>query len=82
MPFRRNRSLVVSIVIAVIAAGLISAAVVPSIVAQTSAPQSLSAIKTQAEFDSLAVTYDPDTPTRCPICFSLSIAKTRTKSIT
>lgn len=34
--------------------------------AQTESPRSVSAVKTQAEFDSLAVTYDPDTPYALP----------------
>ena len=34
--------------------------------AQTESPRSLPAIKTQTEFDSLAVTYDPDTPYALP----------------
>jgi hypothetical protein len=34
--------------------------------AQTESPRSVSAIKSQAEFDSLAVTYDPDTPYALP----------------
>jgi hypothetical protein len=34
--------------------------------AQTSSPRSLSVIKTRAEFDALAVTYDPNTPYALP----------------
>src|ERR1051325_6303311 len=34
--------------------------------AQNQPPRSLNAIRTQAEFDSLAVTYDPDTPYALP----------------
>jgi hypothetical protein len=34
--------------------------------AQTESPRSVSAIKSRAEFDSLAVTYDPDTPYALP----------------
>ncbi|MDQ2975376.1 MAG: pyruvate, phosphate dikinase [Acidobacteriota bacterium] len=34
--------------------------------AQTDAPRSLGAIRSQAEFDSLAVTYDPNTPYALP----------------
>jgi hypothetical protein len=34
--------------------------------AQTDPPRSLAAIRSQAEFDSLAVTYDPDTPYALP----------------
>lgn len=37
-----------------------------SIAAQTESPRSLPAIKSQAQFDSLAVTYDPDTPYALP----------------
>src|SRR5258707_1063670 len=36
------------------------------VAAQTDSPRSLSAIKSQAEFDSMAVTYDPDTPYALP----------------
>ncbi|MGH9929902.1 MAG: hypothetical protein ACREA9_11855, partial [Pyrinomonadaceae bacterium] len=34
--------------------------------AQTEAPRSLAAVNSQAEFNSLAVTYDPDTPYALP----------------
>ena len=34
--------------------------------AQTETPRSLAAVRSQAEFDSLAVTYDPDTPYALP----------------
>src|SRR6185503_19293673 len=34
--------------------------------AQTESPRSLPAVKSQAEFDSLAVTYDPNTPYALP----------------
>ena len=37
-----------------------------SVAAQTNAPRSLSAIRSQAEFDSLAVTYDQNTPYALP----------------
>jgi len=36
------------------------------IVAQTETPRSLPSVRSQAEFDSLAVTYDPDTPYALP----------------
>ena len=36
------------------------------VAAQTDSPRSLPTIKSQAEFDSLAVTYDPDTPYALP----------------
>lgn len=36
------------------------------VAAQADSPRSLSAIKSQAQFDSLAVTYDPDTPYALP----------------
>ena len=38
----------------------------PELSAQTDSPRSLPAIKTQAEFDKLAVTYDPNTPYALP----------------
>src|SRR5882672_7937406 len=43
-----------------------STGVTNRIVAQTESPRSLGAIRSQAEFDSLAVTYDPDTPYALP----------------
>ena len=36
------------------------------VAAQTDSPRSLATIKSQAEFDSFAVTYDPDTPYALP----------------
>src|ERR1051325_5353977 len=36
------------------------------VAAQTETPRSLPAVRSQAEFDSLAVTYDPDTPYALP----------------
>ena len=36
------------------------------IVAQTESPRSLPAVKSQTEFDAMAVTYDPDTPYALP----------------
>ena len=38
----------------------------PKAATQTTLPRSVSAVKSQAEFDSLAVTYDPDTPYALP----------------
>jgi hypothetical protein len=38
----------------------------PSASAQTESPRSLPAVKSQAEFDALAVTYDPNTPYALP----------------
>jgi hypothetical protein len=43
-----------------------SAGAADRVVAQTDSPRSLTAIRSQAEFDSLAVTYDPDTPYALP----------------
>ena len=43
-----------------------SAGAADRVVAQTDSPRSLAAIRSQAEFDSLAVTYDPDTPYALP----------------
>jgi hypothetical protein len=37
-----------------------------SVAAQPESPRSLAAVKSQSEFDSLAVTYDPDTPYALP----------------
>src|SRR5438874_2643163 len=45
---------------------LASAAVTVRVLAQTDSPRSLAAVRSQAEFDSLAVTYDPDTPYALP----------------
>jgi hypothetical protein len=61
MYFRNDRSLVILLIIASFAMGAVSDAST-----QASSPRSLGAIKSQAEFDSLAVTYDPDTPYALP----------------
>src|SRR6266498_3901239 len=45
---------------------LCSAGVAGRVLAQADSPRSLAAIHSQAEFDSLAVTYDPDTPYALP----------------
>src|SRR5258708_1052640 len=54
-----NRTLVVGILLIIAAAGA-------TISGETESARSLSAVKSQAEFDSLAVTYDPDTPYALP----------------
>ena len=61
MHFRNTRSLVGLLLIASFAIGVVCGAS-----AQASSPRSLGSIKSQAEFDSLAVTYDPDTPYALP----------------
>ncbi|MEP6569894.1 MAG: PEP/pyruvate-binding domain-containing protein [Acidobacteriota bacterium] len=45
---------------------LIVMAATVQVFAQPESPRSLSAIRTQAEFDQMAVTYDPDTPYALP----------------
>ncbi len=60
MQFRNIRALVL-VFILVLTAGILNSAS-----AQTGSPRSVSAIKSRAEFDSLAVTYDPDTPYALP----------------
>src|SRR5882762_51676 len=57
----RNTSLIVGVLLIFAAAGATI-----RIAAQTESPRSLPAIRSQAEFDSLAVTYDPDTPYALP----------------
>lgn len=59
MQYRHNRSLVLLLILS-LGGGSFSA------VAQAGSPRSVSVIKSQAEFDSLAVTYDPDTPYALP----------------
>jgi len=49
------------------------------IVAQTETPRSLPAVRSQAEFDSLAVTYDPDTPYALPHLLFVVDRKDRNK---
>jgi hypothetical protein len=60
MQGRINRSLVLGFIL------VIGAGIVGEVFAQTASPRSVSSIKTRAEFDSLAVTYDPDTPYALP----------------
>src|SRR5882762_6572485 len=57
----RNTSLIVGVLLIFAAAGATI-----RIAAQTESPRSLPAIKSQAEFDSMAVTSDPDTPYALP----------------
>ena len=57
-------STICRLVIVVLAFG--SVAIVLEDAAAQSAPRSLNSIKSQAEFDSLAVTYDPETPYALP----------------
>jgi rifampicin phosphotransferase len=60
MQFRNNRALVLLLVL------FSYGAVSHHATAQTDAPRSLGAIRSQAEFDSLAATYDPNTPYALP----------------
>ncbi|HLN99935.1 MAG TPA: PEP/pyruvate-binding domain-containing protein [Pyrinomonadaceae bacterium] len=60
MPLRNHFSIVCLLLTFVATAAVISLA------AQTESPRSLPAIKSQAEFDAMAVTYDPDTPYALP----------------
>ena len=60
MQFSNNRSLVLLLIL------VLGAGVLHSALAQAGSPRSVSAIKSRAEFDSLAVTYDPDTPYALP----------------
>jgi hypothetical protein len=57
----RNHLLVIPLLLI-----LTSAVAAGRVDAQTETPRSLPAIRSQAEFDSLAVTYDPDTPYALP----------------
>jgi len=59
MQFRNNRSLVLLLIL-VLGAGVLDS------FAQAGSPRSVDAINSRAEFDSLAVTYDPDTPYALP----------------
>jgi hypothetical protein len=61
MHFRNSRSAVVLLLIGSFGLGALL-----DVRGQAGSPRSLSAIKSQAEFDSLAVTYDPDTPYALP----------------
>src|SRR5467141_1663226 len=60
MQFRKNRWLVLLLIL------VLCSGVVHRVLAQAESPRSVSAIKSRAEFDSLAVTYDPDTPYALP----------------
>src|SRR6266851_10169436 len=60
MQFRNNHSLVLLLVL------YLGGGVLSSAPAQAASPRSVSAINSRAEFDSLAVTYDPDTPYALP----------------
>src|SRR6185436_12982752 len=55
----RNHSLLVDLVLVCLLAS-------SGIIGQTESPRSLPAISSQAQFDSLAVTYDPETPYALP----------------
>lgn len=57
----RNKSLVVALALILVVAGAAH-----RVAAQSETPRSLAAVKSQAEFNSLAVTYDPDTPYALP----------------
>lgn len=57
----RNRLPVVGLLLILISTGAMS-----RVAAQTDTPRSLAAVRTRAEFDSLARTYDPDTPYSLP----------------
>ena len=60
MQFRNNRWLVLLLVLS-LGEGVLSSAQ-----AQAGSPRSVNAITSRAEFDSLAVTYDPDSPYALP----------------
>src|SRR5213593_1061738 len=60
MQFRNNRWLVLFLALS-LGGGVLSSAQ-----EQAGSPRSVSAINSRAEFDSLAVTYDPDTPYALP----------------
>src|SRR3977135_2248439 len=60
MHFRSNR-IIAGLFFTVLAAGATA-----SSSAQSESPRSLPTIKSQAEFDAMAVTYDPDTPYALP----------------
>jgi hypothetical protein len=60
--FQSKRLLIISLILILVWTG----AGFTSLSAQTEAPRSLSALKSQAEFDSLAVTYDANTPYALP----------------
>jgi hypothetical protein len=56
----RNRSLIVELILVFLFASNVGVS------AQTDSPRSLPAVKSQSEFDALAVTYDPNTPYALP----------------
>src|SRR6266511_1398627 len=58
---------------------LILASAAATVTAQTESPRSLPTIRSQAEFDSLAVTYDPDTPYALPHLLFVIDRKDRNK---
>lgn len=60
MQFRNSRPLLFLLIVFAVGPGEVQ------VQAQTDAPRSLGAIRSQAEFDSLAVTYDPNTPYALP----------------
>jgi len=60
MHVRNNHSLGLLLILSLVGGASFSA------VAQTASPRSVSAITSRAQFDSLAVTYDPDTPYALP----------------
>jgi hypothetical protein len=60
--FQSKLLLIISLILILVCTG----AGFTSLSAQTEAPRSLSALKSQAEFDSLAVTYDANTPYALP----------------
>src|SRR2546421_2654679 len=60
MQFGNDRSLVFLLVL------YLGSGVLSSAPAQAGSPRSVNAINSRAEFDSLAVTYDPDTPYALP----------------
>ncbi|MGI9068533.1 MAG: PEP/pyruvate-binding domain-containing protein [Pyrinomonadaceae bacterium] len=60
MQFRKRQALVLVLLLSLVGSGFFTAA------GQAGSPRSVDAIKSRAEFDSLAVTYDPDTPYALP----------------
>lgn len=70
---RRNGRVLLLILIS------LATAFVPGAKAQTEAPRSLPAVKTRAEFDSLAVTYDQNTPYALPHVLFVIDRKDRNK---
>src|SRR6267143_667846 len=73
MQFRNNRWLVLFLALS-LGGGVLSSAQEPA-----GSPRSVSAIKSRAEFDSLAVTYDPDTPYALPHVLFVIDRKDRNK---